>query len=402
MTQQDTFHWQDGAALYAGPIQISRPHHTNRQGFRAILEGALPDTLQALGVALIAGDGFCLTTGALPDGLTTTPSTFLTFTGGSSGTPKVIHRTQASWIASFEVNRQIFGFSRGQSVATLGHLSHSLSLYAVLEALHLGMNAQVLVDQSPKAQRNALTRHKVETLYTTPTQLRLLISGHPDGKLRHLKHILCGGGALDATTQKAAQTLCPNAAIHQFYGAAETSFITLTDAQTPQGSVGKPYQNVELHLEQGEVFVRSPYLFDSYAMGDIDDTRRADGFISVGEMGSLDADGNLWLRGRKTRMINIADQCVHPEDIERHVLAQTKVANCAVLPLPDAVRGHRLVVILEADEDLTLAAKVKDICHAAFGPLIAPRRVLFHPSLPQLPSGKADISALAHWLEAQR
>jgi hypothetical protein len=67
----------------------------------------------------------------------------------------------------------------------------------------------------------------------------------------------------------ALQVIAPNAQIREFYGAAEASFITLADETTPENSVGRPYPGVEVSLDPtGEIWVKSPYLFVSYAEGD--------------------------------------------------------------------------------------------------------------------------------------
>ncbi|HRM73855.1 MAG TPA: AMP-dependent synthetase, partial [Paracoccus sp. (in: a-proteobacteria)] len=59
-------------------------------------------------------------------------------TSGSSGRPKRILRSQASWISSFEVNRQAFALTGTDRHAILGSLASSLASYAAVEAMHLG------------------------------------------------------------------------------------------------------------------------------------------------------------------------------------------------------------------------------------------------------------------------
>jgi len=354
--------------------------------------------LTQLGQALGAGAPFCVGA-ADPIDLDVDAGSFLTLTGGSTGAPKVIRRTQASWIASFEVNAELFAWQADTRVATLGALSHSLSLYAVAESLYLGLNMHALCDLSPGAQYATLARERIRVLYATPTQLRLLTKGAAKTALHDLRHILCGGGALDEATQAEILGCCPNATLHQFYGAAETSFVTLTDAQTPAGSVGRAYPGVEIDLRQGQVWVRSPYLFEGYACARA--TRPNDGFITAGELGRMDDNGYLWLLGRQNRQVQIADQSVSPEAVEQHIQAHFRVTGCAVIPVADGLRGTRLVAILNTQATSILAEEIQRHCRAAFGPLIAPRRVLFKTDWPLLPSGKTDLNALAKWAEAQ-
>ena len=408
MRAQGSFRWHQDARLFVGQSEVPRAPEGQRDSFRALPATPTFDALTALTTAISQQAPFCLSDRPLPDDIACPPGAFLTLTGGASGQPKAVRRSQTSWIASFDVNAYRFALSSGDSVAVLGHLSHSLSLYAVLEALHLGLDAHVLADQSPRRQSVCVAEAGATILYATPTQLRLLARGAA-APLPSLRLVLCGGGALDAATRAVVNGLCPEAAVHVFYGAAETSFITLADAHTPEGSVGRPYPGVNLRLldragrptsDVGEIWVRSPYLFDGYALGSSTDTRWQDGFVTVGEMGELDDKGQLWIGGRRQRMVQIADQLVFPEAVEAVIAAHTGLP-CAVLPRDDALRGQHLIAVVEGTAEAARPEEIIAHCRAALGPLAAPRRVYFRAELPLLPSGKIDLNALSNWLEGQ-
>lgn len=400
MAHTDTFCWQEGAGLFAGTIEIARPSSVEPQGFRTIPARHTLTTLSELGDALVAKDSFCITDKPLPQGCETSAPDFFTLTGGSTGDPKVIHRTQASWIASFEVNCATFELPRLRALAVLGSLDHSLALYGVLEGLHTGLDVHVLNGLGTTQQHQLLRENRIGVLYATPTQLWLL-AREAAAPLPDIKVVFCGGGALDAATARQVHRICPNAALHRFYGAAETSFITMTDKNVPQDSVGRPYPGVEIKLHEGELWVRSPYLFKGYAAGHSPETRWHEGYLSVGELGRIDDLGHLWITGRKSRLVNIADQLVSPEVVENHVMGQTHDTPCAALPVADATRGQRLVLVLEGAEDAARANAVKKSCRDRFGSLVAPRRVYFHPKLPLLSSGKVDLGQLSRWVEEQ-
>lgn len=407
MTAGQEFGWARAARLYAGAEEVPRPVASGDGSFRLAPASPTSAALPSLVAALADRAPFCLSEQTLPTHVTAGSGQFLTLTGGSSGAPKVVRRSHASWIASFETNARLFTFTDTDSVAVLGALSHSLALYGVLEGLHLGLDTHVLDALSPRAQAARLAETGVRLLYATPTQLRLLVRGAGAGRLPDLRLVLCGGGALDAATRDAVRRLCPNAKLHEFYGAAETSFITLGSDDTPAGSVGRAYPGVELRLLDGkghptdgpgEVWVRSPYLFDGYAYSDSPETRWQDGFVTVGEVGRLDAAGNLTLLGRRNRAVNVADELVFSEVVEATLGARAG-RPCAVLPEADALRGTALVAVVEGAGDQARATALLQDCRAALGPRATPRRLLFHPELPRLPSGKTDLAALARWLE---
>ena len=313
---------------------------------------------------------------------------FETLTSGSSGQPRRIVRSCASWAASFAVNAELFGIGPGVRVAVLGRLVHSLALYGAVEGLSLGAEVHLLDDLRPDRQRAALAARGIELLYATPAQLRLMVEA--GGATLPLGRVLVGGSKLDAGLRAALAEMAPAAVVHEFYGAAEASFITLSGPDCPAGSVGRPYPGVEIALEAGEIWVRSPYLFQGYAGDDPGGARWRDGWLSVGEMGRMEG-GFLYLQGRAGRMVTVADQNVFPEEIEAFLMGLPGVARAAVLPRPDGLRGVHLVAVLmgAADTAAVLAAG-----RAAFGSLKAPRAVHWVEDWPMLPSGKTDFAAL--------
>jgi long-chain acyl-CoA synthetase len=336
-----------------------------------------------------------------------------TLTSGSTGQPRRIRRTQASWTASFAVNASL-GIGPGARVAALGRLIHSLSLYGAIEGLHLGAEVHLLSDLRPDRQRAALGTRRITHLYATPAQLRLLDSPET---LPDLCLILIGGSKLDPQLRTRLAAMAPKAEIREFYGAAETSFITLADETTPEASVGRPYPGVSLHLDpDGTVWVKSPYLFKGYAShlpsepvarpsrakarqeeraSALDlkaaPTRWRDGWLSVGEIGEV-RGGFLYLKGRAGRMVTVADQNVFPEEIEALLETLPGVSRAAVLPVPDPRRGHALIAILQGDP--TQEGVILGRLRQELGPLKSPKALIWRQDWPTLSSGKTDLTAL--------
>jgi long-chain acyl-CoA synthetase len=313
-----------------------------------------------------------------------------TLTSGSTGQPKRIRRTQASWMASFAVNAG-FGIGPGARVAVLGRLMHSLSLYGAIEGLHLGAEVHLLDALRPDRQAAALPQRQITHLYATPAQLRLVAMGQ--GPWPDLRLILVGGSKLDPALSARLAVLAPQAQLREFYGAAETSFVTLADGTTPEGSVGRVYPGVKLRLDpSGEIWVQSPYLFLGYAGPNPGSAATwSDGWLSVGEIGGL-RDGHLYLKGRAGRMVTVADQNVFPEEIEALLETLPGIRRAAILPVPDPLRGQALIAILQGDagQEATLLALLRD----RLGPTRAPKAVIWRDDWPVLASGKTDLKAL--------
>lgn len=344
----------------------------------------------ALRAAIERGHGFSAGLGGvrraeLPKGI------FEVLSGGTTGAPKRIWRRDESWMLSFALNARRFGIGLGTRVSVLGDMRHSLGLYAVMEGAHLGAHVSLLGGMGPRSQAVELMGEEV--LYATPSQLRPVLAA---GGARGLRHVIVGGGALEADLRAGLLQGFPGAEVTAFYGASETSFVTMTDADTPQGSVGRGYGAAELSVDDaGEVWVRGPYVAERYADGPL---RRAGDWVSAGEIGRLDAGGYLYLEGRRDRALRVAERWVHPEAIEALLLAQPGVVQAAVLPVADAARGQALIAVIngDAEPEALLAA-----CRMGLDAGAVPRRVLRHPQFPVTAAGKPDLAALTLWLERQ-
>jgi long-chain acyl-CoA synthetase len=326
---------------------------------------------RALTMAVARGEGFRI--GALDQPIDAGPGWFEALTGGSLGAARRVQRRVASWQASFAVNAGLFGIGPGVRVAVPGRLCHSLPLYAALEGLHLGTEVHLLDGLRPDRAGQALG--DMDVVYATPTQMRAMLGAGWPG----LRHVILGGERLDAGLRTAIALAAPQARITEFYGAAETSFVTMTDAGTPEGSVGRAYPGVEIEVRQGFVWVRSPYL------------AQGTDWMTVGEMGRLEGD-YLFLHGRAGRMVSIAGRNVFLDEIEHWMAGLPGIAQVAVVAVPDAVRGHVLMAVAQGDKGQEAA--ILAAARAELGAMVAPRRLVWRADWPVLPSGKTDRAAL--------
>lgn len=348
--------------------------------------------------------------------LATTEHYFQCMSAGSNGKPKRVRRTHKSWLTSFDENATRANITSDDSYAIVGKLSHSLALYAALEAANIGADIHALGDLRPDHQTQALQQLASTIMYATPTQLRLIAKqakrlNITDFKLRH---IFSGGGKLDKRTAELLSLVFPNASVQEFYGATETSFITLSDKHTPMGSVGKVYPGVQVRIHNtqqhegrtiGEIHVKSPYLFHGYVGTPEHAAEWQDGFINLNELGYLDDDAYLFLAGRESRRVNIADQLVFPEEIESVLNEHPAVHASAVIAITDPERGHVLAAVIEAQDESgpeqsrpEQSQLVQSLLHdlrKQVGSLKAPRKIICVDQLPLLASGKPDLVAAA-------
>jgi long-chain acyl-CoA synthetase len=326
---------------------------------------------------------------------------FETQTSGSTGTPRVIVRRQQSWLTSFAVNAKLFDIGFGTKVGVLGRLSQSLCLYAAIETLSLGADLYLLDGKRPDRQAESLLQNEIAVLYATPSQMLQIMASAPS-PMPGLRYLVIGGGRLDQGLATQLAALFPNALIRQFYGAAETSFITLSDCTTPPNSVGRAYPGVEIIIKTsegqpvqsgnlGQIWVKSPYLAESYLMPADQGAIWKNGYISVGEWGRLIGQ-DFYLEGRGQRMVTVADQNVFLDAVEAYLCTCQGVIQAFVLAEPDSKRGHILRAIVQGDA--TYEVVILQKLRQEYGTLKAPRRLSFRADWPLLPSGKPDVATL--------
>jgi long-chain acyl-CoA synthetase len=146
----------------------------------------------------------------------------------------------------------------------------------------------------------------------------------------------------------------------QGYGLTETApIVTLNHPlRASKGAVGKPIAGVEVRIaEDGEILVRGENVTRGYFNAP-EETRSAfrDGWFHTGDIGSLDEEGRLHIRGRKKEMIVTPEGLnVFPEDVEKALNAQPGVRESAAVGAPvsgSAAERVQAVLVLDAEADL--------------------------------------------------
>jgi long-chain acyl-CoA synthetase len=152
----------------------------------------------------------------------------------------------------------------------------------------------------------------------------------------------------------------------QGYGLTETApIVTLNHPlKTRRGSVGKPIAGVEVKIaEDGEILVRGDNVTKGY-YGAPEATAEAfaDGWLHTGDIGEIDGEGRISIKGRKKEMIVTPEGLnVFPEDVERALTAIAGVRDAAVVGRTwgGEERVHAVIVVADAGVDVDLDAIVQ-------------------------------------------
>jgi len=180
-------------------------------------------------------------------------------------------------------------------------------------------------------------------------------------------------------------------------------------------SVGRACAGVELKIcdedgrelpdgEIGEIATRSGMAMSGY-WNLPEETARTlrEGWIFTGDLGRRDADGYVYLAGRKKQMIIRGGENVYPAEVEPIVLATDGVRDAVVLGLPDPTWGEIVaaaVVLADGAEGLDAQTIIRH-CRAHLAGFRCPERVYFFDELPLNAAGKVDRQALLSEIDAR-
>jgi len=174
--------------------------------------------------------------------------------------------------------------------------------------------------------------------------------------------IISGGAALDENTEVFWGRL--GFAVIQGYGLTETT--SLVSVNHPfrlgRGSIGKILPGREVRLAaDGEILVRGENVASAYVQGqDSKPVSGDEGWFHTGDMGELDADGNLYFKGRRKNVIVTPEGMnVYPEDLEAAVRLQPEIRDCVVIGLEVGGNAVPCAVLIPKDPGLNPEPVIK-------------------------------------------
>ncbi len=215
---------------------------------------------------------------------------------------------------------------------------------------------------------------------------------------------ISGGAALASDTEDFFKRL--GYAVVQGYGMTETaSLVSLNHPfRAAQGSIGKVLPGREFRLaEDGEILVRGENVATGYwqkgALRHSNATSQENaGWLRTGDLGELDAEGNLRFRGRKKSVIvTPAGLNVYPEDLEASLRKQPGVRDCVVIPQQRDGNAEPLAALLLQEPSAAAALRTVDDANQSLAEYQNIRSWFIwpDPDFPRTPTGKPKIAEIA-------
>jgi cyclohexanecarboxylate-CoA ligase len=216
-----------------------------------------------------------------------------------------------------------------------------------------------------------------------------------------------GGGAPKPPALVAEMRGVFDAPILSGYGLTEAPILTMADVSDADdelaASEGKPMPGVELRFvtlegevvpagQEGEVRAKAPQLMRGYLDSSLDaDAFDDDGWFRTGDLGRLDERGNLIITGRVKDIIIRKGENVSAKEVEDLLYTHPKVADVAVIGLPDPDSGERVCAIVqtaEGEEAITFDEMVAHLKDQGLMTQKLPEQLEVIDTIPRNPSGK--------------
>jgi 2-furoate---CoA ligase len=326
------------------------------------------------------------------------PSLML-YTSGTTGRPKGVPRSQRSeWAAALA---HVIQCRYGPGERTLGvmPLYHTMAVRSLL-AMHAVGGCFVIRPEFRAAEAvELIAAERIGALYLAPTLYHDLLGALDAGPRRLPVARLAYAGApmSPALVERCNEAFDPEVFVNH-YGSTEIyTFSVHGDQRAKPGCAGRPGVHGRLRLDPiaddvGEILAAldSDEAFAGYWHRPDADARAltADGWYRTGDLGRLDADGDLWVVGRADDMVISGGENIHPTEVEDVLAAHPAVVEAAVIGTADERLGQRVTAFVVSREPLDPDALDRWCRRSALADFKRPRRYRFVEALPKSPSGK--------------
>jgi O-succinylbenzoic acid--CoA ligase len=312
----------------------------------------------------------------------------IVYTSGTTGRPKGAILTYANHWWSATASALNLGLLPEDTWLACLPLFHVGGLSILLRSAIYGITAVVQPRFEPAEVNRSIDEEGVSIVSVVSTMLDRMLTQRGDRPYpSHLRCVLLGGGPAPLPLlERAIRSGVP---VVQTYGLTETASQIATlppeDTVRKAGSAGKPLMGAKLRIEpDGEIWVRGP----SVSPGYLHQAAR-DGWLHTGDIGSVDADGYLYVLDRRDDLIVSGGENVYPAEVEAALLAHPAVDEAGVVGVPDPEWGRSVaaVVALKAGQR-TNAEELIAFCRQRLAGYKVPRHVEFRESLPRNAGGK--------------
>jgi len=347
---------------------------------------------------------------------------YVIYTSGSTGKPKGAAIRHGALHSCMAWMQRTYGLTRDDTVLHKAPFGFDVSVWELFWPMTSGAR---LVIANPGDHRDParlvdlIQRHQVTTLNFVPSMLQAFLAHEGIEASTRLRHIICGGEAMPAETQKETLERLHGAGLQNLYGPTETTIHVTHWACRNDGQslvpIGQPISHTSTHVLDadlnlvpqgvaGELYLGGISLARGYLkraglsaerfVADPFDSEGGGRLYRTGDLVRWNAEGQLEYLGRIDHQVKIRGFRIELGEIEAQLLAQPAVRE-AVVVAKDGPAGARLVAYLAAHADQIIdTAVLKERLAQVLPDYMVPRAFTVLGSLPLNANGKVDRKAL--------
>ena len=297
------------------------------------------------------------------------------FTTGTTGAPKGVALSYNNLSAAARNINAFIGNTSSDVELLALPVSHSFGLGRLRCSLSKGATVVMLgTFANVKKFFKEMARCQVTMFAMVPASWGFIkkMSGKYIGKFAdQLKFIEIGSSFMPVEDKELLMSLLPDTRICMHYGSTEASRSAFMEFHTYKDnllSIGKASPNVEIKIftsqgtpaalgEEGEVCVKGEHVTCSY-WNETPERFASDfydGYFRTGDCGTMDAEGNIYLKSRIKEMINVGGKKVSPMEVEDilNTIPGIKESACIGIPDPGIVLGEVVKAFIVADDNLS-------------------------------------------------
>jgi acyl-CoA synthetase (AMP-forming)/AMP-acid ligase II len=338
----------------------------------------------------------------------------LLFTSGTSAEPKAAVLDHDNLLAYILNAGDFMSAEEDEAVLMVVPPFHIAGVAGTLSSIYAGRRIVPIPRFTPESWLEAARGEQVTHAFVVPTMLARIVAVMEEQggvELPCLRTLSYGGARMPVPVLERALELFPNAGFVNAYGLTETSSTValLGPAEHREalasddpvkrarlGSVGKPLPGIEVEVvddasdpvepgEEGRIRIRGPQVSGEYVgmAGGVD----ADGWLMTGDVGTVDSEGYIYVKGRADDVIIAGGENLSPGEIEDCLLRHPAVTGAAVVGLPDPEWGEQVAAMVTVVGSVT-TDELAQWVHSDLGGLKTPKRIEIRDELPMTPTGK--------------
>ena len=335
------------------------------------------------------------------------------YSSGTTGYPKGVKRPLPEQDYGVEVDinllRVLYGANDDSIYLSPAPLYHAAPLAFTMGCLRSGTTVVVMAHFEAEFALECIENYRITHSQWVPTMFVRMLKLPEEVRLKYdVSSLRCAIHAAAPCPIPIKEKMIDwwGPVIYEYYAGTEgNGFVQLNSEEwlAHRGSVGKPL-TCEIHIcdehgaevpagESGAIYMSGGGTFEYYKDDDkTAESRHAQGWSTLGDVGYLDDDGYLYLTDRKHFMIISGGVNIYPQEAENVLINHDKVMDVAVFGVPNADFGEEVKGVVQLTDPSAasplLEVELLDYCREYLSHIKCPRSIDFRDELPRHPTGK--------------